>query len=201
MQEQTPSIFTRLLESDLPEQEKGVERLTQEGVSLVAGGSETTSMMIASTIYHVLANEDVLLRLQTELDGAMPDARSLASWSQLEALPFLTAVIREGLRISTPIPARLPLISHQPLEYGNWTIPPGVCTTSTLRVGSTDLCRQTVVSMSMRDPLRDVKVFPEPDKFDPTRWIEAAVGAEQMKAASRSFTAFGRGPRSCVGIR
>ena len=37
-----------------------------------------------------------------------------------------TSVVKEGLRITVAICARLPLVSSEPLRYENWIIPAGV---------------------------------------------------------------------------
>lgn len=37
-----------------------------------------------------------MLRLQAELDAAMPDARHIPDLQTLQSLPFLAAVIKEG---------------------------------------------------------------------------------------------------------
>lgn len=52
-----------------------------------------------SNDYHVLANENIHRKLQNELADIMADYPSqIPSFVQLEKLPYLTALIKEGLR-------------------------------------------------------------------------------------------------------
>jgi cytochrome P450 len=44
----------------------------------------------------------------------------------------------------------------------------------------------------------DTSVFPDPDKFRPERWIEAAEKGENLK---RYLVAFAKGSRNCIGIK
>lgn len=65
------------------------QRLADEALVLITAGSETTSRALATIIYHVLENPDICIKLQQELDAALPDANMEASYSTLEALPYL----------------------------------------------------------------------------------------------------------------
>jgi len=54
----------------------------------------------------------------------MPSKESEVSVTRLEQLPFLSAVIAEGLRISIGVTARLPRIAtDELLTYKDWVIP------------------------------------------------------------------------------
>jgi cytochrome P450 len=41
-------------------------------------------------------------------------------------------------------------------------------------------------------------IFPEPEKFDPERWLRAA---EKGQPLTRYLVAFGKGTRSCIGVK
>lgn len=47
--------------------------------------------------------------------------------------------------------------------------------------------------------LRDPSVFPNPDTFNPSRWLGESL-APSGKPLSRYLTVFGRGPRMCLGM-
>lgn len=83
------TIFEELRDSDLPPQEKTIERLMDEGFILVGAGGETTAQTLAVLSFHLLNNPPVLGKLRAELDGIMPDPKLSASWQQLEQLPYL----------------------------------------------------------------------------------------------------------------
>ncbi len=56
---------------------------------------------------------------------------------------------------------------------------------------------QAVVSMQCYTTQRDPSVFPDPDLFEPSRWLEAAGGPnDEMK---EMFMPFSKGTRACLG--
>lgn len=185
------TIFEQILDSPLPAHEKRVERLVQEGQVLVSAGSETTARTLYVGAVHLLQNPSVLRRMRSELEAVMPKPTSKPTWSQLEQLPYLTAIIKESLRLSGGAVMRLSRISPttNPITYKDWTFPAG-----------------TPVSVTPYDVLFDPELFPKPEKFDPMRWViveESAGGKEVLKANTafdRYMVAFSRGPRACAGI-
>ncbi|KAL8978327.1 MAG: hypothetical protein Q9205_006055 [Flavoplaca limonia] len=136
------TIFHDLFTNDslIPE-EKTPERLAAEGFSVVAAGSQTVAHTLAVISYHLIANPDILKKLQDELAGVMPTDNSTPKWSRLEQLPYMGAIIQEGLRVSCGVSHRLQRISPDidltfktsPQIHGNskqqvkgWIIPKGV---------------------------------------------------------------------------
>ncbi|EGO58516.1 hypothetical protein NEUTE1DRAFT_59167, partial [Neurospora tetrasperma FGSC 2508] len=101
------SVFGALLTSDLPPSEKSLERLTDEGFSLFAAGTETVSWALSVITYHLFANRELLEKVTTEVTQAI-DGKSgqLPSWHTLEKLPYLGGVIYEGLRLSYGVASR-----------------------------------------------------------------------------------------------
>ena len=83
------NIFEELYDSDLPPQEKTIDRLNEEGFALVLAGADTTSATLTQLSYHLLANPDILETLKEELRVAMPDTHVPMPWQELESLPFL----------------------------------------------------------------------------------------------------------------
>ncbi|KAI8253328.1 Exopolygalacturonase X-1 [Colletotrichum sp. SAR 10_77] len=95
-------------------------------------------------------------------------------------LPYLTSVIREGLRISYGVTTRLPRIAHHDIQYGAYVIPAG-----------------TPVSETPYFVLMHPSVFPEPQTFRPERWLEAE---KQGKRLDKYLVSFGKGSRQCLGM-
>lgn len=164
---------------DLPSSEKSVPRLVVEAQSLVGAGTLTSTHMLSTTTYFILSTPTVLSQLLEELESAIPDPLDIPMWQNLEQLPYLTAVINEGLRLSYGVMHRLQRVHpNTPLRYGDWTIPAG-----------------TPVGMSSPFMHNDPTVFPDPRTFDPSRWL----GPEGKERQKYLFN-FGRGTRMCVGI-
>lgn len=57
-------------------------------------------MTVAHTLsvisYHIIANPNILGKLQEELNAALPSSDVPAKWSQLEQLPYLVSVSSLG---------------------------------------------------------------------------------------------------------
>lgn len=85
------NIFEELYESNLPPQEKTVDRLNEEGFALILAGADTSSATLSQLSYHLLANPDILKTLKEELKIAMPDTQVPLPWQELENLPFLVS--------------------------------------------------------------------------------------------------------------
>ena len=121
------TIFQALLDSDLPPEEKSADRLQDEGQILVGAGSETTAKSLSVISFYLLQDKKKLQKLRDEIRTVMPTPNSLPSLTTLEQLPYLTAVINEGVRLMFGVTTRLPRVSpNEPLTYKNWTIPAGV---------------------------------------------------------------------------
>jgi cytochrome P450 len=121
------TIFHSLRDSDtLAEDEKSLARLADEGEILIAAGSETTARTLTYTTFRVFNTPGVLTRLREELKTVMPHPTSTAKWSDLEQLPYLSAVVSEGLRLGYGITTRLPRLAKEPLHYGKFVVPPDV---------------------------------------------------------------------------
>jgi cytochrome P450 len=126
------TIFHELLENkDMPASEKSIDRLVQEGQVIVSAGTETTAWCLSVTTFHLLSNPQVLQKLRAELEGAMPKPSETPTLASLEQLPYLTACIQEGLRLSYGVSSRLQRISpDRPMVFNDgkrdWEIPAGV---------------------------------------------------------------------------
>ncbi|KAJ9243589.1 hypothetical protein DTO169E5_2504 [Paecilomyces variotii] len=171
------TIFHTMLDSDLPPEEKSADRLIDEGQSVVGAGSETTAGTLTLITFYLLRNQTILNKLREEL-ASVPDAKPRLPY--LEKLPYLTAVIREGLRLKVGVMSRLPRIAHEPLQYRDWIIPPG-----------------TPVSESVYFIHQDPSIFPDPEEFIPERWLEQKKNGVRLE---RYLVPFSKGSRSCLGI-
>lgn len=94
----------------------------------------------------------------------------------VQALPYLSAVVKEGLRISMANPTRLPHV----VPPGGWTFkgtyfPPG-----------------SIVGCSAYELHFNPKNFADPHSFKPERWLDAD------EDAAKSWFAFGAGSRACI---
>ena len=172
------TIFHTLRDSDLPSEEKTLQRLCDEGEIFTGAGSETTARTLAIILYYLTTHPDCMKKLKQELKSAMPHANNLSTLTQLEQLPYLSAVIQEGLRLSYGMTTRLPRVAPEAMQYKDWIIPP-----------------ETPVSETPYFVLVDPSVFPEPEAFKPERWMN------QGQRLDRYQVTFGKGSRQCIGLK
>ncbi|KAJ5993682.1 hypothetical protein N7451_009406 [Penicillium sp. IBT 35674x] len=175
------AIYPAMLANDkLPPSEKETKRLQDEATFFMLAASDAPSQALAITTFHILDNHEVLERLRDELFLAFPQVTSPLSLDELEPLPYLTAVLKEGLRLSNIVVPRQPRVApDEALQFHNWTIPPG-----------------TPVSMTIYHILRDPHIFPEPTKFNPERWL---IGQEELRKLEKYLVPFSKGGLGCLG--
>jgi cytochrome P450 len=93
------------------------------------------------------------------------------------ALPWLTASLKEAMRLFPPIGALMTRRTTQAIQLGGWTIPQGAM----LRITPWQLHR-------------DPRSFPEPHAFRPERFLPDAPPHPRG-----AWMPFGAGPRVCIG--
>ncbi|KAL8791162.1 MAG: hypothetical protein Q9195_006001 [Heterodermia aff. obscurata] len=170
------SIFYELRDNaTLPPSEKSLARLEQEGTLLVMAGTESTAKSLGIAHFHLISNPEILHRVRAELKTISHPA----SWTELEQLPYLSAVIAEANRLSFGVTARVCRIApDEDLRYKAYRIPAG-----------------TPVSMTTLSVHTDETIFPDPWAFKPERWL-----GQEGTDRRRYQMAFNKGGRNCVGI-
>lgn len=202
------TVFASMLDADVPPPEKSVSRLTEEAFTLTGAGTMTTANALNSIVYYVLSRPECLALLREELRVAFPDPSAIRSSADLERLPYLTAVVTEGLRLSKGPPHRFARVS--PDENYLYRRPDGDVESIPCGVP---------VGMSFIDILEDAKIFPDPHAFRPERWLSPTAsmgptyrGPESGDGDEKSddpagrrrrwavSTVFGGGSRMCIGL-
>ncbi|KAI4101703.1 MAG: hypothetical protein LQ339_004937 [Xanthoria mediterranea] len=197
------TVFGALLESDLPHPEKALQRMTEEGFSLFAAGTETVSWALTVITYHLLTRPALNSKLAAEVRQAINDEDDIAetgripSWATLEKRPYLRAVLHEGLRLSYGLASRTSRIAtgEDLLYRGEWT-PKG--STVSKKVEHV-IPKGYAVGMSSVITHHDESVFPDSHAFVPERWLDE--NGQHRKQLDRALLAFSKGSRSCVGIK
>lgn len=154
---------------------------------LIQAGADTTGTGLGSTLSLILSHPAALARVRAELAAA--EAGGLLSRPAVQYdetrrhLPYVSACIRESLRLQPPIPNLFSRLAPAPAgkTVGGVPVPAG-----------TQMLSHAVVVQT-----RDADAFgPAPAAFRPERWLESEERAVRMDAAL--FT-FGMGPRVCLG--
>ncbi|KAL3440678.1 cytochrome P450 [Aspergillus insuetus] len=181
------TVFSELIEGNLPEAEKADRRLRDEAQTVIAAGLATSAWALSVGTFYLLSNPSVLARLRHELDEAIPsydsaDRTAVLEWTHLEKLPYLTAVIKEAIRLSYTTTSRNVRLLPKPIQFSEWTIP-----------------ARTPVSMTIPFLNHDEKIFPNSKCFVPERWLDSPM-ADNGSPLERYFVGFGKGTRSCLGL-
>ncbi|KAM5432645.1 hypothetical protein McanMca71_007380 [Microsporum canis] len=170
-------IYT-IVHSDLPPADKTFDRIFEELATVTGAGFETTSNTLRLILYHLYTNNTILERLREEITIAS-DGSGPIPLKKLEQLPYLTAILQEGLRLSPGVSTRAARITDKDLFYMSWRIPTGT------PVGMTTILMHT-----------DEKLYPDPMRFNPDRWMNSATKG----TITSTFAPFSRGTRMCIGM-
>ncbi|KAG0652243.1 Cytochrome P450 monooxygenase [Hyphodiscus hymeniophilus] len=181
--DERPSIFQALLspnEKDPDYVVPSVDDLKDEAYSMLAAAADTTGNAMTVSAYKVVSDPEIYAKVKQELEVAFPDANATLDFITLESLPYLSAVIKEGLRLSFGVPGRLPRdVPDGGQVFNGVFIPAGY-----------------TVSMSSWVLHQDPEYFPDPQRFDPGRWLDA----KEARRIEKAFVPFGKGTRGCVGM-
>ncbi|KAH9863981.1 hypothetical protein J1614_009914 [Plenodomus biglobosus] len=153
--------------------------LYEEGQALMFGGADTVGNTLMVGTFHLLNQPEKMQKLKAELHAAWPSLHvDGPSLRDLEKLPYMNAIIKESLRLSSGVTSGLMrVVPATGAMIAGVSVPPG-----------TDVaCGSTFVHYN-------ASIFPEPDKFIPERWLES-------NDLDHWLVAFSRGARMCLGIK
>jgi cytochrome P450 len=100
--------MTRILEQRDPEKVSDVQ-LAAHASDFIIAGSETTATAMSCILYYLLKNPNIMMKLKAEIRSHFKSYAAINSMST-RPLPYLKAVILEGLRIYPPLPFALPRV-------------------------------------------------------------------------------------------
>ena len=70
-------------------------RLEHEAAVIIGAGIETTMTILSVACFYILNEPEIYQQLHQELVDAWPDVAKAPTFTELERLPYLTAVIQE----------------------------------------------------------------------------------------------------------
>jgi cytochrome P450 len=151
------------------------QQLRDEAMTLFLAGHETTANALTWTWYFLSRHPEIEARLHAELDAVL--GTRIAAAADVPRLTYTSAVLAESMRLHPPawVIGRRAVADY---EVAGYRIPPG----------SYVLVSQWVMH-------RDPRFWPDPERFDPERWTEAARATRPRFA----YFPFGAGPRICIG--
>ncbi|KAF4968852.1 hypothetical protein FSARC_3818 [Fusarium sarcochroum] len=166
-----PMLFKKLFEAG--EAELSDEEIRAEAQAYIVAGSDTTATTLTYLVFCVCRHTDAKKTLVKELQRLAEDF----GHADLRDLPYLNNVIDETLRLYSAAPGALPRV-----------VPPGGAS-----LAGHFLAEKTVVSTQAWTLHRNPAVFPNPEKWDSSRWEQ---GTKEMHD---TIMPFGGGSRVCIG--
>jgi cytochrome P450 len=145
---------------------------------MMNAGSDTTALAMNNVMYLLLKNPECLKKLREELDTVLGPEDVVTPYDKIRYLPYLRACLDEALRIYPPTTFGLP--RRTPAE--------GAC------IRDEHIAGDTTVSISAYVAHRDPAIFPDPERFQPERWL-----GEKGKELQPYFISFSAGARGCIG--
>ncbi|KAG8678807.1 hypothetical protein FRC09_019525, partial [Ceratobasidium sp. 395] len=156
--------------SDLAEESE--DRLKWAASTLFGAGSDTTAASIMTFVLAMVQHPCVQARAQEEIDRVTGSKR-LPEVADRANMPYVQAIVREILRWNPPLPLGFPRASTKDDIYRDYFIPKG-----------------SVVMVNIWAITRDDSIYPDPDRFDPDRFLGPSTPDGPV---------FGLGRRMCPG--
>ncbi|KAJ4906983.1 hypothetical protein Rs2_10641 [Raphanus sativus] len=150
-------------------------------VDLFIAGTDTSTNTIQWTMAEIFNNPKILERLREEIDSVIENNNTtrLIQETDLPNLPYLQAVVKEGLRLHPPAP--LVLRSFQ----------------EGCKVRGFDVLEKTTLIVNCYAVMRDPDIWEYPEEFKPERFLPSSSGSFQEEVLK--YVPFGGGRRGCPG--
>lgn len=146
-------------------------------ISMMFAGHHTSSGTASWALIELMRHPETMKDVVAELDDLYDDG-SEVSFQALRSIPRLEAALKETLRLHPPLIILMRVVQEE-IELAGHAIPPG-----------------TVVAASPRVSNRIAEDFPEPDAFDPGRYLDPRQEDLQNRW---TWIPFGAGKHRCVG--
>ena len=177
--EDTGDLLSMLLHATDTEGDGGGmsdQQLRDEAITIFIAGHETTANALTWTWLLLARNATVEAALHEEVDRVIGDR--LPTTDDLPQLAMTRAIIAESMRLYPPA----------------YTI--GRRATEAYAVRGFTFPARTIFLAPQFIVHRDPRWWPDPDRFDPSRWLHPEASATRPKLA---YFPFGAGTRICVG--
>ncbi|PTU23270.1 hypothetical protein P175DRAFT_0475367 [Aspergillus ochraceoroseus IBT 24754] len=158
----------------------------------LSAGHETSAVVLTYLFWELSRHPEMQKALHKELLTIEPKIAfprpspltELPSPKSIDSLPLLEAILTETLRLHASIPGIQPRVTPFP--------------TCTL-VGYENIPANTRVNAQAYSLHRNPEVFPDPEAWEPKRWMKDCASPVELDERRRWFWAFGSGGRMCVG--
>lgn len=171
-----------MMSADNPEKSMTFGEMATNAAMFIIAGSESTATLLTGTILFLLKNTQRMAKVTKEIRDAF-EAEHQITVSSVAKLPYVMAVLEEGLRMTTPAPFGLARKTTKPTMIAGIEVPTA-----------------TSVSVGQYAAWHSTHNFSSPDEFIPERWLAENSDNGIFADDNRSgFFPFSVGPRNCIG--
>ncbi|EIW85894.1 cytochrome P450 [Coniophora puteana RWD-64-598 SS2] len=170
--------FTRYLLENVDVHGLNADEMAYLAGGLYAAGSDSTSIGMSSIILAAVSHPELQAKIHAEMDALIGDRAPIPD--DMGNMPYLDAFIQETLRWRPILPLGFMHKTTADVVWEGYHIPEGATILG---------CHWAIA----RDPV----AFPDPERFDPQRWLDAEGQLKPQKDI-RYFT-YGFGRRVCPG--
>ncbi|KAG1114134.1 hypothetical protein G6F42_014272 [Rhizopus arrhizus] len=181
-------ILTLLIESADAEENKDISEISDDMLLsnmcvLFTGGHDTTTAGLLFCIFELAMNQDIQEKARNEIISILGDEKSdvLPTAEQISKMEYLNMIIKETLRLHSPVPVSSPRLTTEDCMLGDTFIPKG----STVVIDAISIHRNP-------------KYWQNPEVFNPGRFA-AGGEAEKHAGSGLTYVPFGGGARHCIG--
>ncbi|XP_054707944.1 cytochrome P450 4V2-like [Uloborus diversus] len=174
------SFLELLLEFHLKDPDFSLDDIQEEVDTFMGAGHDTSAITSRWILFMLGMYPEIQEKVINELDNVFKgDAHRKIAYEDLNNMKYTECVIKETLRLFPPLPF-VGREVHTDVNVGPYTIPGG-----------------SVAIFNVYMLHRDSEIFPNPEKFDPDRFIPDNCKYRHPYA----FIPFSAGPRNCIGQR
>ncbi|GME65473.1 cytochrome p450 [Neofusicoccum parvum] len=184
--ERRPAMFDRIVDGETKLDVRHTDtQLNHFLGTMVEAGAETSASGMLTSLLYLAISPQVQAKAHKELDEVCGSERS-PKWSDLERLPYINCIVKEGMRIRPVGPLGVPHCAKQDDWYNGFLIP-----------------KDAMILMPIWAIHRyESNGFENPDQYNPDRYMNhKRLGSELTGIPDyENRDNYGAGRRVCVGM-
>lgn len=172
------SMLLQAVDSDDSKSKMTDEQARDEAMVLFMAGHDTTASGLTWLLYTLARYPEFQKRAFEEIKEVLQGRTS--TFADTQKLPYLTAFIKETLRLYPPA---IGVFARE--------------TTEDILIGDVAVPRKSIVYIFSYVTHRDARWFPNPETFEPARFLPE----NEKNISPFAYFPFGVGPRACIGAQ